>query len=79
MKEILSNTPIPTSSRLRRFRVELHGGEVIMYNRLSNGTPEAVYTFNGSESPEDRRFDQAIVEGDEWYFVTSGGAKVFFI
>jgi len=78
MNELAANERIPQSGRTYRFKVELHGGTATFYNMLSNGTPEAVKVFDGSEEAVKRRFNHEVVEGEEWYFEYSGGAKAFY-
>ena len=78
MLELADLQRIPESSRPYYFKVELHGGEATFYNLLSTGQPEAVKVFDGSESAIDRRFKHEIVEGEDWYFGLTGGAKVLY-
>lgn len=78
MKELNHQQVIPESGRNLFFKVELHGGSAKLYNLLSDGTPEAVYNFDGTEEPLKRRFKNEILEGDTWYFELTGGAKAFY-
>ena len=78
MQELIANQSIPESSRVLRFKVELYGGTATLYNKLSDGTPEAVRIFDGEEPPTARRFNHEIVEGEEWYFEYTGKAKAFY-
>ena len=78
MNELAANQIIPESSRLYRFKVELLGGTASFWNVLSDGTPELVMLFDGTESAVQRRFNHEIVEGEEWYFTYTGDAKAFY-
>ena len=78
MNELLAQQVVPHSGRSLRFKVELHGGSATFYNMLSDGTPEAVMTFNGSEDAIKRRFNHEVVEGEEWWFEFTGNAKAFY-
>jgi hypothetical protein len=77
VEELLSGTHVRESGRPLFFKVELHGGIAIFYNELSNGDPEALYTFNGTETAIERRFNFEIVEGEKFWFDLSGGARAF--
>lgn len=78
MKELQSLEVIPASGRRHNFRVELHGGDADFVNTLSDGNPEVVRTFDGTESALERRFKHEITEGDDYYFVLRNGAKAFY-
>lgn len=78
MKEVASLEVLPTNGRRLNFRVELHGGSADFVNVLSNGSPEVVRTFDGSESALERRFRHEITEGDDYYFELRNGAKAFY-
>lgn len=78
MKQIAHGQAIPESGRAYRFKVELNGGSAKFYNKLSSGSAEEVMSFDGSETALERRFNHEIVEGEEWYFEFTGGAKAFY-
>ncbi|MFS1704658.1 hypothetical protein [Alteromonas sp. AMM-1] len=78
MKELQSLEVLPASGRLHNFRVELHGGDADFVNVLSDGSPETVRTFDGTESALERRFKHEITEGDDYYFILRNGAKAFY-
>lgn len=78
MNELQNNERVPESGKTLRFKVELHGGNAAFTNKLSDGSDEQVKVFDGSETPLDRRFNHEVVEGEEWFFVLSGGAKAFY-
>lgn len=78
MKELQSLEVIPASGRRHNFRVELYGGDADFVNLLSDGNPEVVRTFDGTESALERRFKHEITEGDDYYFVLRNGAKAFY-
>ena len=78
MKELQNLEVLPANGRRVNFRVELHGGSADFVNILSNGQPEIVRTFNGSETALEGRFKHEITEGDDYYFELRGGAKAFY-
>ena len=78
MNELTHGQAVPESGRAYRFKVELNGGTAKFYNVLSSGAPEEVMSFDGTETALERRFNHEIVEGEEWYFEFTGGAKAFY-
>lgn len=78
MNELTHGQVIPDTGKLYRFKIELNGGSAIFYEELSDGTPEALKTFDGTEEPLKRRFKHEVVEGEKCYFHFTGGAKAFY-
>jgi hypothetical protein len=78
MNEAPANQVIPESGREYRFKVELFGGTASFWNELSDGTPELVMFFDGTEKALERRFNHEIVQGEKWYFTFTGLAKAFY-